>query len=96
MQQSVLGNLQLLTSQRRDVRMTQQTRNQPATSLLLGATLAGGLLTICGGCTTTLSLSELQQPDRPTTTISYTGVRSETRRFPDYSAIDKSILASRP
>ena len=44
------------------------------------------------GCTSELRLSEVRAPEQANCTIRYSAVRSETRRFPDYSAIDGSIL----
>ena len=46
------------------------------------------------GCATELRMSELRDPNQPTATIRYSAVRHETRRFPDYSVIDGSVLAS--
>lgn len=63
------------------------------------AASAGVALLVCSGCVTQVSLSEPQNASEPNasepaTTILYTGVRSEVRRFPDYGSIDQSILAS--
>jgi hypothetical protein len=45
-----------------------------------------------GGCARQLVLD--QPPSTtPVTTITYTGVRSDMRRFADYGSIDASILA---
>jgi len=44
------------------------------------------------GCTSELRLSEVRAPDQANCTIRYSAVRHETRRFPDYSAIDGRIL----
>ena len=90
------GNLQPSMSLPRTLRLTSPIVGQPTTSSLWLGLSVWVLVTFGGGCATTLSLYELHTVERPTTTISYTGVRSETRRFPDYGAIDKSILTSRP
>ncbi len=47
---------------------------------------------LIGGCAVDLRMSEIEDPSQATSTISYTSVRDEGRRFPDYGSIDASIL----
>ena len=47
---------------------------------------------LIGGCAVELRMSEIEDPSQATSTISYTSVRDEGRRFPDYGSIDASIL----
>lgn len=46
-----------------------------------------------GGCVVQLRLAEVEDPDQATSTITYTGVRDQARRFPDYGSIDATILS---
>jgi hypothetical protein len=48
------------------------------------------------GCATELRMAEVRDPAQPNATIRYSAVRQETRRFPDYSVIDRAILAEAP
>ncbi|EYF08985.1 Hypothetical protein CAP_0069 [Chondromyces apiculatus DSM 436] len=45
------------------------------------------------GCQHTLDMPKLQGEQRAATTVRYLGVRGETRLYPDYSALNASILA---
>ena len=50
---------------------------------------------LIGGCAVELRLGEIEDPSQATSTVSYTSVRDEGRRFPDYGSIDASILDPR-
>jgi len=52
------------------------------------------LVPLIGGCAVELRMGEIGDPSQPTGTVSYTSVREEARRFPDYGSIDASILDS--
>jgi hypothetical protein len=60
----------------------------PSTAAVLALATLGS-----SGCASELRLSEVRAADQPNCTIRYSAVRHEVRRFPDYSAIDGSILA---
>lgn len=64
---------------------SKSVRPSPAVGLAL-------LLLVSAGCAKQLDMSEVRSPEQPSSTIRYTAIRNETRRFPDYSAIDRSIL----
>jgi len=38
-------------------------------------------------------MAEVEDPSQATTTITYTSLREQARRFPDYGGIDPSILS---
>jgi len=46
-----------------------------------------------GGCSVELRMAEVEDPSQATTTITYTSLREQARRFPDYGGIDPSILS---
>ncbi len=48
-----------------------------------------------GGCVRSLDMAKAYDNERAATTIPYTGVREETRQYPDYSAINADILTAK-
>lgn len=44
------------------------------------------------GCARSIDASKVRGPDQAAITIPYTGVREESRLYPDYGHIDGSIL----
>lgn len=44
------------------------------------------------GCARRVDMSKVNGPDQPALTIPYTGVREESRQFPDYGPIGAGIL----
>lgn len=48
------------------------------------------------GCARQIDLAKVPTPDTPALTIPYTGVREETRLYPDYGPIGASILTDEP
>jgi hypothetical protein len=57
----------------------------------LGA-LAGIAALATSACAGRLDMARAYDAERPAATIPYTGVREETRLYPDYGAINASIL----
>ena len=47
------------------------------------------------GCSRSLDLNAGGDAKVPTTTVYYTGVRSDARRYAEYGSIDRSVLRSR-
>jgi len=48
------------------------------------------------GCARGIDASKVRGPDQPAITIPYTGVREESRLYPDYGHVDASILTEGP
>lgn len=64
--------------------------------LALSRMALAGLVLLTGGCARRIDVGRVRGPDQAAITIPYTGVREESRLYPDYNTIGAAILTEEP
>lgn len=77
----------------RGARAGARARREEEASLEVGHKAAWILIACaCAGCARRVDMSSVRGPGQAALTIPYTGVREESRLYPDYGTISASIL----